>query len=452
MASHSIVDEFDLETPSVSMPSGTNGAHTNGAATQAQTPEHGEEVDELAGAGGESESYGEESLFGAVLPESAADAENHQSVNSPVRGPVSTTASSGSESVVEDEESFFEQLEGFDEHARTTESNAAADTEPLIEAYYADPQGNEEFFGALLPALVPLAKTILPTVASAVAQQGISTLKPRVKNIVHRLASLGFRAANLRSETDSGDGAAIEVDESTIATLEHDMSVLEVIIGKDDRVQVMNTTRVPWNRICHLNILTTTGKRYLGTGFLVGRRTVITAGHCVHIANEGGWVRQIEVSPGRNGNAKPYDTYTATAFRSVRGWVVNRQRNYDYGAIILPRSVNLSPAIGAFGFANYTDTFLMNKRLNLAGYPGDKPAGTMWFHAMRAKMLTARTIIYDIDTMGGQSGSPVWVRLADGRRIAVGIHTNGSLNGNSATRISKPVFDNLKRWRKEGGE
>ncbi len=452
MASHSTVDEYDVETPAAYAPSKGNGAHTNGAATHAEASGHGEEVDELAGVSGTSESSDEETWFpttgNVVLP--MTEAENHRSVSSPPRIAVSPTATSGSESAVEDEESFFEQLEGFDENARTTESNA--DQEPLIEAYYADPQGGEEFFAALLPALLPLAKTILPTVASAVAQQGIRTLTPQLRNIVGRLAKLGLKPATLRRETDGDEGAGMEFDEGTIATLEHHVSTLEVIIGTDDRVRVMNTTRVPWNRICHLNILTTTGKRYLGTGFLVGRRTVITAGHCVHIANQGGWVRQIEVSPGRNGNNKPYGTHTATAFRSVRGWVANRLRNHDYGAIIMPRSVNLSPAIGAFGFANYTDAFLMSKRLNLAGYPGDKPAGTMWFHAMRAKAVTARTIGYDIDTVSGQSGSPVWVRLADGRRIAVGIHTNGASNGNSATRINKPVFDNLKRWRTEGGE
>jgi V8-like Glu-specific endopeptidase len=55
--------------------------------------------------------------------------------------------------------------------------------------------------------------------------------------------------------------------------------------------------------------------------------------------------------------------------------------------------------------------------------------------------------MYDIDTFAGQSGAPVWVRRPDGKRYAVAIHTNGSLSGNSAVRITGQVFQNLKSWR-----
>lgn len=64
---------------------------------------------------------------------------------------------------------------------------------------------------------------------------------------------------------------------------------------------------------------------------------------------------------------------------------------------------------------------------------------------------SATTITYDIDTASGQSGSAVWVRRPDGQRIAVGIHTNGATSGNSATRITKLVVNNLKQWRAKGG-
>ena len=94
----------------------------------------------------------------------------------------------------------------------------------------------------------------------------------------------------------------------------------------------------------------------------------------------------------------------------------------------------------------------MNKHLNTAGYPGDKPSGTMWFNGRKAKAISDRVITYDIDTAGGQSGSAVWFKGLDNKRIVVGIHTNGASSGNSATRITKPVFDNIKKWRSEGGD
>jgi V8-like Glu-specific endopeptidase len=51
--------------------------------------------------------------------------------------------------------------------------------------------------------------------------------------------------------------------------------------------------------------------------------------------------------------------------------------------------------------------------------------------------------------MGGQSGSPVWVKVGNAR-YAVGIHTNGLVSGNSATRIVQPVFNNIQAWKSQG--
>ncbi|NNF64911.1 MAG: serine protease [Acidimicrobiia bacterium] len=226
-------------------------------------------------------------------------------------------------------------------------------------------------------------------------------------------------------------------------------AVAEVVIGKDDRVRVNNTTAYPWRAICSLRITARDGSRWIGSGFLVGNRTVITAGHVVYMHSRGGWVRKIEVIPGRNGSSKPFGSCDATAFHSVKGWTQKKKRSHDYAAIILPKNCALGKRVGFFGYANYSFFTLLNMLVNLAGYPGDKPAGTMWWHARRLKWITSRTLVYNIDTAGGQSGAPVW-RKKGSQRYAVGIHTNGSSGGNSATRITKPVFNNIKKWKALG--
>jgi V8-like Glu-specific endopeptidase len=86
---------------------------------------------------------------------------------------------------------------------------------------------------------------------------------------------------------------------------------------------------------------------------------------------------------------------------------------------------------------------------NLSGYPGDRGGGTeQWYMARRIGSVSARKVFYDIDTAGGQSGSAVY-RIADGERRAVGIHAYGvgASPFNSATRINRPVFDNLQTWK-----
>lgn len=397
-------------------------------------------------------------------------AEGHRAMSSPTNR-LNTSGNEGGvndESAAEatDTESMYENVEGWQEN-NPTETNPEA--EPVVEASLADmeaSEGGQEFFGALAALIVPLAKAVLPTLAGAAVKQGTKLVqgivKPKPKKLspalLQMLRQAGVNPAIIKqlefseaTNDEAGSDEATGVDETDVEALAQQIEALEVVIGVDDRVRVNNTTVVPWKRICHLKIQAADGKNYLGTGFFIGPRTILTAGHCVYIHGHGGWPRQIVVTPGRNATDEPFQRFTATAFRSVQGWVLNKARNYDYGVIQLPSNAQVSPSIGSFGFGQFSDQFLLNKRLNTAGYPGDKPAGTMWFNGRKAKAVTSRTITYDIDTAGGQSGSPVWFKDSAGSRIVVGIHTNGASSGNSATRITKPVFDNLKKWRLEGG-
>jgi V8-like Glu-specific endopeptidase len=226
-----------------------------------------------------------------------------------------------------------------------------------------------------------------------------------------------------------------------------DTSILEVVIGEDDRRQVSVTEKYPWRCICSLLIKAADGSNWIGTGWLVGPRILLTAGHCVYIHGRGGWAEQIEVIPGRRGPERPFGSCTATSFWSVRGWADLRRREYDYAAILLPAERRYGEELGWYGFAVRSDDALDGTMVNISGYPGDQPAGTQWFHAKELTDVEDRVLTYTIDTAGGQSGAPVWIKYADGGRYGVGIHTNGHITGNSATRINQAVFDNIKYWK-----
>ena len=329
------------------------------------------------------------------------------------------------------EATAFEEATGWDE-SMLTEAGPGEEAAP--DAYYAEVD-SEEFLQFLAPLVGPLVSTVLPAAAKSLA----GSISPQL--LQRLLALLGQRPMPPGAPRREA-GEEVTVDETMVAEA---IGQLETVIGRDDRVQITNTRLVPWKRICHLLIEASDGRRFSGTGWFISPRTLATAGHCVYLHGAGGWARSIQVTPARNGSSNPYGTMTAGRFSSVAGWVNSKDRNYDYGVIHLPRPFAAAD-IGSFGFANFPDERLRSSRLNLAGYPGDKPAGTMWYHGRHAKSLTPARINYDIDTYGGQSGSPVWVRTADGKRYAVGIHTNGSLSGNSATRISHPVFANLRAW------
>jgi V8-like Glu-specific endopeptidase len=230
--------------------------------------------------------------------------------------------------------------------------------------------------------------------------------------------------------------------------------VMEVVIGTDDRRIVGNFKDYPWRCIASLRITAKDGTSWLGTGWLVNRRVLLTAGHCVYMADHGGWPQQIEVIPGRDGDTFPFGSCNAAAFRSVNGWVNDGNRDYDYGAILLPENCAYGDQLGWFGYQVRDDDNLKSVTVNISGYPGELPQGTLipgrqWFLSGPVKTAETFEFEYDIDTTGGQSGSPVWIMLDDGVRYGVGIHTDGSSAGNSATRITQEVFDNVTNWIKE---
>jgi V8-like Glu-specific endopeptidase len=333
----------------------------------------------------------------------------------------------------------FEESAGWDAGALT---EATPSEEAAVDAYYAEVD-SEEFLQFLAPLVGPLVSTVLPAAAKSLA----GSVAP---GLLQRLTALLGQRPRPRPVAPGAPRREAEeeavLDEAAVAEA---VEQLETVIGKDDRVRITGTRAVPWKRICHLLIEAKDGRRFTGTGWFIGPRTIATAGHCVYLHGAGGWAKSIQVVPGRDGTTEPYGRMTATRFSSVVGWVNGKDRDYDYGVIHLPRAFPASD-IGSFGFANFPDDRLRSSRLNLAGYPGDKPAGTMWFHGRTAQSLTPTRIGYDIDTFGGQSGSPVWVRTTDGKRYAVGIHTNGSPRQNSATRINRQVFANLRAWSQAG--
>ncbi len=216
--------------------------------------------------------------------------------------------------------------------------------------------------------------------------------------------------------------------------------VAEVIIDEDDRRRVHDTTSYPFGCICFLSIRARNGAHFVGTGWLADDRTVITAGHCVYLHQEGGWAAAIDVFPGRNGTDVPYRA-TATRAWTTRGWRESRSEPADYGAVRLDRSID---DVGTLGYAAEPDEALRNAICNVVGYPADKHK-QMWGHARALLEARPETLVYDVDTYGGNSGGPV-ILVRDGEPVVIGIHNYGDYAGNRATRITRNVYMRIEDW------
>lgn len=224
-------------------------------------------------------------------------------------------------------------------------------------------------------------------------------------------------------------------------------SQLEIVIGNDDRQVVPDVSQSPWRYICALRIQAADGNSFVGTGWFIGPHTVMTAGHCVYLHDNGGWASAIEVIPALDGNQRPFGSAVGHRLRAVDGWIDEEDTNNDYGAILLDQ--DLGANTGWFSFAALSDAELTSNLATISGYPADRDAATLqYFHSRNISRVTPRRLQYDIDTYGGQSGSAIFVQ-SNGEPVAVGIHTTGSSLGNSGTRIVPEVFSNMQQWKNE---
>lgn len=224
----------------------------------------------------------------------------------------------------------------------------------------------------------------------------------------------------------------------------------ESVIGTDERVQITETQKYPWRASASLLITAADNSQWIGTAWFISPRTLVTAGHCVLIKHSDnpareGWVKKVQVMPGRSGANLPFGGMTSTEFWSVRGWGEQGLALYDYGAIILPAP--FPHDLGHFAFGVFSDQKLLGSTANIGGYPGDKPKGTFWYDNRKIGSVNTDKVFYAADTAGGQSGSCVYI-IEKGKRIGVAIHNYGGNTSNSGTRISSQVFTNLESWKR----
>jgi V8-like Glu-specific endopeptidase len=217
----------------------------------------------------------------------------------------------------------------------------------------------------------------------------------------------------------------------------------------DDRVQIIDTARIPWRAICHLQITRETGHVTTGTGWFAGPDLVVTAGHNFLHHQEGGVATSIIITAGHDGTADPpYASVTpANAYIHPR-WQQDADPSFDYAFLRLADD-RLGRRTGYFAFADAPDDLLRGVLVNTAGYPFDKPHATQWYSAGRLYKLAPTRVAYHIDTEGGCSGAPLIYKRGD-KRVVLAMHTQGDLTPdrsryNIGVRITGTFFDELKR-------
>jgi V8-like Glu-specific endopeptidase len=217
------------------------------------------------------------------------------------------------------------------------------------------------------------------------------------------------------------------------------------ILGADDRVRITPTATGAYRAVVEIEVVFPDGTSVRGSGALVGRNDVLTAGHMVYNPLHGGYARDVFVYPSRDGALQPFGAANGTKITVDPKWISGSVQipaadfTHDIALVNLDR--NLGDLVGWFGYASGgTVDQYTNSQVITAGYPGDKPYATQWRASSTVDSSTATTLDFtrSLDIFNGQSGSPVFVGDETRGLTIVGVvsNENAQLQRNQVVRIS----------------
>ncbi|MBI2766900.1 MAG: trypsin-like serine protease [Chloroflexi bacterium] len=215
-------------------------------------------------------------------------------------------------------------------------------------------------------------------------------------------------------------------------------SAAGTIFGSDDRVPVTDTTQAPWRSIVHLVMFN--GSSLLGecSGSLVNYNVVLTAAHCI-IENGQLAVDSVTVVPGETPSAFPFGKAYATRFSVPQGYIDAGGVEYDMALLYLDGSPFGSLTAPYLQIASVPDSYFAASDVVTAsaGYPGDKPLGSMWFSAGFTVNVDATRIFTQMDAYPGQSGSPIYTFSQQRNELfVVGVYSREAPAYNVAVRFT----------------
>ena len=186
------------------------------------------------------------------------------------------------------------------------------------------------------------------------------------------------------------------------------------------------------------------------SGSMISPSTVLTAAHCLYDAKVHATTPSavdIVAFPGMDSSSSnpiPFGGCSALQTLVPIEWALNGQpKEYDHGFIRLDCTVGYES--GVFGFRTYPDSDFTTF---LVGYPDDKheDGKEMWYGLGTLLHSDPLFSYYSNDTVGGNSGSPVWQHAYTScPDCIVAIHTNyfPEIPENGGSRVAGGFYNFL---------
>jgi V8-like Glu-specific endopeptidase len=246
--------------------------------------------------------------------------------------------------------------------------------------------------------------------------------------------------------------------------METAQSPVGIVFPDDNRTRVDPTTERPYFWIGRVEVRFKDGFEGWGTGTLIDPFHVLTCAHNLYQNDHGKSPEIVGFTLALNGPARPYgqvfaaQTFVPDLYKASPppppgpdGIVKDATRYlYDYGLIRLKTPLAPDGYVYPQMYPATTHE-LIDHECRIAGYPSDKPQGTMWDGSGRLKSIADGLLFYTISTLNGQSGATVRSHFAAppvSIPRLVGIHVAGTslFKENFAVRITEEVVDQVEQW------
>jgi glutamyl endopeptidase len=290
-------------------------------------------------------------------------------------------------------------------------------------------------------AVAPEFDVEVPATRTAEAAEVTYDLESETESAASSTAIVPAGATEVAAPGNLGSYANVDM-----AALQKGTGESSIIVGSDERARVVDTTAFPWRTVCKLIVTFKNGQKFSGTGTLVGRKHVLTAGHMIYSHENGGWPTMVEVIPGLDGTYMPFGKVYATKFQSFLYWVDSKDPNYDLALVTV--NVEVGDTTGWLGMGKSNK--LVGLDVTLSGYPMDLESGAgQYFGAGKVASSNSAIVTYGIDADMAQTGAAIQ-RTAKGQLYAAAVHIGSSNGMNRGVRLNEFRLSYLKSWVKEG--
>lgn len=204
------------------------------------------------------------------------------------------------------------------------------------------------------------------------------------------------------------------------------------IIGSDDRFPVNQPANPPYRYIAYIIMECDCGRSFTGTGAMIGEYSMLTAAHNLYCPYCTVRFDLMTIYFG-------YESSSSYVAKTTVAWnysdiyvdsgydVDNPDPNSD--CAVIKFDSRIGHYTGWFALYAKNDSNLVNSEITIAGYV----MGDLYEDEGRVDSVSPNRIFYTLDTVSGQSGSPIFSQ----NQYIVGIHTRGfDENDLSADRIN----------------